>query len=180
MTFLQSRFKIAPFLLILTGILFLVYANGLKTPFQSDDERHIFLNLEIDNPAYYLNLVPDTGLLEKIALRQISLLTFALNYQWSQENPFGYHLFNILIHIFTVILVFTIVSLTIKNATEWGEKGASMIAATTALLFGLHPIQTETVTYISGRPGGMAALFFLLSLLMFILGGLKKSFSKKD
>ena len=172
----QARLKTTLFLLALTGILFLVYANGLKTPFQSDDERHIFLNLEIDNPAYYLNLVRDPGLLEKIALRQISLLAFALNYQWSQENPFGYHLFNILIHIFTVILVFTTVSLTIKNATEWGEKGASIIAATTALLFGLHPIQTETVTYISGRPGGMAALFFLLSLLMFILGGLKKSF----
>ena len=76
------------------------------------------------------------------------------------------------------MLVFTTVSLTIKNATEWGGKGASIIAAITALLFGLHPVQTETVTYISGRPGGMAALFFLLSLLMFILGGLKKSFRK--
>ena len=123
MAITQARLKITLFLLFLTGILFLVYSNGLKTPFQSDDERHIFLNLEINNPAYYLNLVPDTGLLEKITLRQISLLAFALNYQWSQENPFGYHLFNILIHIFTVILVFTTVSLTIKNATEWGEKG---------------------------------------------------------
>jgi len=170
----QARLKTTLFLLVLTGILFLVYANGLKTPFQSDDERHILLNLEIDNPAYYLNLVPDTGLLEKITLRQISLLSFALNYKWSQENPFGYHLFNILIHIFTVILVFTTVSLTIKNATEWGEKGALIIATTTAFLFGLHPVQTETITYISGRPGGMAALFFLLSLLLFILGGLKK------
>jgi len=158
----------------LTGIIFLIYVNALNTPFQSDDERHILLNLEIDNPAYYLNLVPDTGLLEKITLRQVSLLAFALNYQWSQENPFGYHLFNILIHICTVILIFLTVFLTIKNATEWNEKGALIIATTTAFLFGLHPVQTETVTYISGRPGGMAALFFFLSLLMFILGGLKK------
>jgi len=174
----QSRLKTTVFLLFLTGILFLIYANALNTSFQSDDERHIFLNVEIDNPAYYLNLIPDTGLLEKITLRQISLLAFALNYQWSQENPFGYHLFNILIHIVTVILVFTIVSLTIKNSTEWGEKDASIIGAITALLFGLHPVQTETVTYISGIPGGMAALFFLLSLLMFILGGLKRFSSK--
>ena len=174
MALTQSRLKTTVFLLFLTGILFLIYANALNTSFQSDDERHIFLNVEIDNPAYYLNLIPDTGLLEKITLRQISLLAFALNYQWSQENPFGYHLFNILIHIVTVILVFTIVSLTIKNSTEWGEKDASIIGAITALLFGLHPVQTETVTYISGIPGGMAALFFLLSLLMFILGGLKR------
>jgi len=153
--------------MVLTGIIFLTYANGLTTSFQSDDERHIFLNLEIDNPAYYLNP-------EKITYRQFSLLAFALNYQWTQENPFGYHLFNILIHIFTVILVFFTVYLTIKNVTDWDKKGSSIIAAITTFLFGLHPVQTETVTYISGIPGGLAALFFLLSLLMFILGGLKK------
>jgi len=167
----QARLKTTLFLLVLTVILFLIYANGLNTPFQSDDERHIFLNLEIDNPAYYLNP-------EKITYRQISLLSFALNYKWGQENPFGYHLFNVLIHICSVILVFIIVSLTIKNATEWGEKGAPIIATITALLFALHPVQTETVTYISGRPGSMAALFFLLSLLMFILGGLERSSRK--
>jgi protein O-mannosyl-transferase len=167
----QSRLKVPLFLLILTGIFFLIYANGLNTPFQSDDERHIFLNLEIDNPAYYLNL-------EKITYRQVSLLTFALNYQWSQENPFGYHLFNLILHIFTVFLVFFIVILTIKNATEWGERAALIIAAITALLFGLHPIQTETITYISGRPGGLSALFIFLSLLMFMLGGLKRPSSK--
>ena len=70
----QSRLKVSLLLIILTGVLFLIYANGLNTPFQSDDERHIFLNLEIDNPAYYLNL-------EKITYRQVSLFTFALNHQ---------------------------------------------------------------------------------------------------
>ncbi|MBT5472003.1 MAG: tetratricopeptide repeat protein [Nitrospina sp.] len=167
----QSRLKAPLFFIILTGVLFLIYANGLNTPFQSDDERHIFLNLEIDNPAYYLNL-------EKITYRQVSLLTFALNYQWNQKNPFGYHLFNLLLHVCTVFLVFFIVTLTIKNTTEWGERAALTIATITALLFGLHPIQTETITYISGRPGGLSALFFFLSLLMFMLGGLKKSSSK--
>lgn len=171
MTPLQSRLKAPSFLLILTGILFLIYANGLNTSFQSDDERHIFLNLEIDNPAYYLNL-------EKITYRQVSLLTFALNYQWSQENPFGYHLFNLLIHICTVFLVFYIVTLTIKYGTELGERAAQIIATITTLLFGLHPIQTETITYISGRPGGLSALFIFLSLIMFMLGGLKRPSSK--
>ena len=53
---LQSRFKTTLFLLVLTGILFLVYANGLKTPFQSDDERHIF-------PVSYTHLTLPTILL---------------------------------------------------------------------------------------------------------------------
>ena len=149
----QSRLRAPLFLLVLTGILFLVYTNGLNSPFQSDDERHIIINPNIDNPEFYLNST-------YITYRHINNLTFALNYQWSQQNPFGYHLFNLIIHILTVILVFFITSLTIKNSTEWGEQGAMKIAAITALLFGLHPIQTETITYISGRPGGLAAFSF--------------------
>ena len=111
----QSRLKAPLFLLALTGILFLIYTNGLNTPFQSDDERHIIINPNINNPEFYLDST-------YITYRHINNLTFALNYQWSQQNPFGYHLFNLLIHIFTVILVFFITSLTIKNSTEWGEQ----------------------------------------------------------
>ena len=180
----QSRLKAPLFLLILTGIIFLIYANGLNTPFQSDDERHIILNPNIENLGFYLNnwVVENTDEdgkfigygLRSITYRFINNLTFALNYHWNQKNPFGYHLFNLLIHIFTVILVFFITSITIKNSTEWGEQGAIKIAAITALVFGLHPIQTETITYISGRPGGLAALFFFLSILFFLFGGLKK------
>ena len=163
----QSRLKIPLFLLVLIGIIFLVYTNGLNTPFQSDDERHIILNPDIDNLESYL----DPAI---ITYRHINNLTFALNYQWSQKKPFGYHLLNLLIHIFTVILVYFITSVTIINCTEWGEQGAMKIAAITTLVFGLHPIHTETITYISGRPGGLAALFFFLSILLFLLGGLKK------
>ena len=164
----QSRLKVPLFLLILTGILFLIYANGLNTPFQSDDERHIILNPNINNLAFYFN--PNY-----ITYRHINNFTFALNYQWGQQNPFGYHLFNLFLHICTVILVFLIVTLTIKNSTEWGKEAALKISAITALLFGLHPIQTETITYISGRPGGLAAVFYFFSLLMFLLSGFKKT-----
>ena len=163
----QTRLKAPLFLLVFTGIIFLVYTNGLNTPFQSDDERHIIINPNINNPEFYLDPT-------YITYRHINNLAFALNYQWSQQNPFGYHLFNLIIHIFTVSLVFLITSLTIKNSTEWGEQAAMKIAAITALVYGLHPVHTETITYISGRPGGLAALFFFLSILLFLLGGLKK------
>lgn len=164
----QSRLKTPLFLLVLSGVLFLIYANGLNTPFQSDDERHILLNPNIKDPWIYLS--PNY-----ITYRHVNLWTFALNYMWGQENPFGYHLFNLLLHIGSVILVFFITSITIKNSTDWGKAGALKISAIAALLFGLHPIHTETITYISGRPGGLAALFFFFSLLMFLLGSLRES-----
>ncbi|MZH01959.1 MAG: tetratricopeptide repeat protein, partial [Nitrospinae bacterium] len=150
----------------ISAIIFLVYANGLNTPFQSDDERHIQHSPTIKTPSYFANS-------HNIRNRHITGLSFALNYQWGQENPFGYHLFNILIHICSTFLVFFIARLTIENGTSWGKAAAKQIALITTLLFGLHPIQTETVTYISGRPGGLAGLFYFLSLLLFILASLK-------
>ena len=152
--------------LAITGIIFLIYANGLNTPFQSDDERHIQDSPTIKTPSYFAN--PNN-----IRNRHITGLSFALNYLWGQENPFGYHLFNILIHICSTFLVFFITRLTIENGTSWGNDATKQIALTTTLLFGLHPIQTETITYISGRPGGIAGLFYFLSLLLFILASLK-------
>ena len=151
---------------VIAGIIFLIYANGLNTPFQSDDERHIYGTPQIASVDHYTNL-------SNIGYRHINGLSFALSYQWGQENPFGYHLLNILIHICATFLVFIITRLTIAKGTPWGEDAALKIALITTLLFGLHPIQTETVTYISGRPGGLAGFFYFFSLLLFILGSLK-------
>ena len=150
--------------IVLAGIIFLIYANGLNTPLQSDDEQYIYNSKHY--PSSYTQI-------SNIRYRHINGLSFALNYHWGQKNPFGYHLFNILIHICTTFLVFYIAQLTIENGTPWGKEAALKIALFTALLFGLHPIQTETVTYISGRPGGLAGLFYLLSFLFFILGSMK-------
>ena len=162
-----TRLNTFGILVALTGIIFLIYANGLNTPFQSDDERHIQDSPHIKNPGFYANP-------SNIRNRHISGLSFALNYKWGKENPFGYHLFNVLTHICSTLLVFFIAQLTISKGTAWGKNSAQKIALITAMLFGLHPIQTETVTYISGRPGGLAGLFYFLSLLLFILASLKE------
>jgi tetratricopeptide (TPR) repeat protein len=161
-----TRLNTLGILVAIAGIIFLIYANGLNTPFQSDDERHIQDSPTIKTLNHFANL-------SYIQNRHINGLSFALNYKWGQENPFGYHLFNILIHICSTFLVFFITRLTIENGTSWGKDAAQKIALTTTLLFGLHPIQTETITYISGRPGGLAGLFYFSSLLLFILASLK-------
>ena len=161
-----TRLNTLGILVAIAGIIFLIYANGLNTPFQSDDERHIQDSPTIKTPVYFANP-------SNIRNRHINGLSFALNYKWGQENPFGYHLFNVLIHICSTFLVFFITRLTIENGTSWDKDAAQKIALITTLLFGLHPIQTETVTYISGRPGGLAGLFYFLSLLLFIIASLK-------
>ena len=161
-----NRLNILGILFTLAVIIFLIFANGISTPFQSDDERHIYISPLVKDLSNFTNL-------SQIHNRHINGLSFALNYKLGQENPFGYHLFNILIHIVSTALVFFITLLTTWKGTSWGKDAAKNIALITALLFGLHPIQTETVTYISGRPGGLAGLFYFASLLLFILASLK-------
>jgi protein O-mannosyl-transferase len=161
-----TRLNTLGIFIAIAGIIFFIYANGLNTPFQSDDERHIQDSPTIKTLNHFANF-------SYIQNRHINGLSFALNYKWGQENPFGYHLFNILIHICSTFLVFFITRLTIENGTSWGKDAAQKIALSTTLLFGLHPIQTETITYISGRPGGLAGLFYFSSLLLFILASLK-------
>ena len=150
-----NRLNILGILFTLAVIIFLIFANGISTPFQSDDERHIYISPLVKDLSNFTNL-------SQIHNRHINGLSFALNYKLGQENPFGYHLFNILIHIVSTALVFFITLLTTWKGTSWGKDAAKNIALITALLFGLHPIQTETVTYISGRPGGLAGLFLSL------------------
>ena len=61
-----------------------------------------------------------------------------------------------------------IVFFTLKHGTSWKEKHAQGIAGLTAIIFAINPLNTETVTYISGRASGMAGFFYLLSILFLI------------
>ena len=80
---------------------------------------------------------------------------------------FGYHLFNILFHVFCAILVFglTLLLLKISSATQTSpSRGHQWAAFFAGLIFALHPVQTESVTYITGRSSLMMAFFFLLAI----------------
>lgn len=155
----------------ISSVLFLVillnYANSLYSPFQFDDEIVI---------KYYPDIKDDTYFqFSNIKYRHLFYLTFALNYHWGELNPFGYHLFNIILHFITTILVFCISFITIEKGVLWSRDISFKIASITSLLFALNPAHAETVTYISGRGSGLATFFYLLSLLFFILGSLKNT-----
>ena len=94
-----------------------------------------------------------------IFYRPIVSLSFLIDYSMWKENPVGYHLTNLLFHILNAILLYKIIFALFKKGK---------IALFTSLLFAVHPIHTEAVTYISGRADPIAALFLLSSLLLFI------------
>jgi len=151
-------------LLLLSILAILIYSNTFSASFQLDDVTNIGDNLQIRN----LSNLP---LSES---RYVGYLSFALNYHFGQRNVFGYHLVNLLIHITNGFLVYFFVLLLLRipqpSLTPHASPltNASGIALATALLFVVHPVQTQAVTYIVQRFASLAALFYLLTVLLYL------------
>jgi len=95
--------------------------------------------------------------------------TFALNHQFG-GGLWGYHAFNLAVHLFAALTLFGIVRRTMTLpvlAPRYGARSGAL-AFCIALLWMLHPLQTESVTYIVQRMESLMGLFYLLTLYCFI------------
>ena len=129
--------------LILAGICFFVYANTLKNSFVFDDIAAILESPSILHPLRFWT--------------EPSQLLNSLCYFTVEFNPFLYHLLSIILHSLNSILVFFF--LRIFFSVE-----ASFLAA---CLFAAHPVHTEAVSWVSGKPYLILALFILVVLLIY-------------
>jgi tetratricopeptide (TPR) repeat protein len=90
----------------------------------------------------------------------LAMVSLALDYKLWEFNPFGYHLTNVIFHLLNTALVFGFIyQLFSKNRLE--------IATVTALLFGIHPMHVESVTWISERKDVLYTFFFMGSLMSY-------------
>jgi len=140
-----------------------VYANSLNSPFIWDDTNLVVGNPYIKDIRLVKNLFTKDlayGTQFSNFYRPLQSLTFELDYYLWGLNPFGFHLSNTLWHIGCALAVYFFFSLILP--------GTRSIPLITALLFVAHPIQTEAVTYISGRADSMVGLFMLLSMIFYI------------
>ena len=140
---------------------FLVYSNTFHATFHFDDAGSILEDYTIRN----LGNLP--GILQ--GSRGIARATFALNYAVGGINVAGYHIVNLAIHITNGILVYFLVFLTLIRIDSLKDR-AKRIAVYTSLLFAVHPIQTQAVTYIVQRMEILASMFMLTGLLLLIKG----------
>jgi tetratricopeptide (TPR) repeat protein len=131
--------------LSLVTVVFLCFANALRNEFVFDDIYLVSVNQQIRS----LNLP-----LLLSSYRPIRDISYALDFALWGENPFGFHLSSIAIHAANVLLVFALV----RRLSD------DLVTATlTALIFAIHPIQTDAVSYISGRRDVLFTLFYLLA-----------------
>ncbi|MEO8209496.1 MAG: hypothetical protein ABI840_02960, partial [bacterium] len=152
--------------LIIIVVTFLVFYNSLFNGFVFDDEFMIEKNVSIK----YLRNIPkfftaDEGFHKIVGdyYRPVVSTTYAIDYAFWKLSPFGYHLTNIIIHIIACLLLFKIFSLLFSK-----YKYKNLFSLLSTLIFAVHPIHTEAVTWICGRTDSLVTLFFFASFLCYI------------
>ena len=139
----------------------LVYGRSVDDPFHFDDRHSIVDNTNLrslsDVPRYFVDPGAFSVDSTLTMYRPLLLTTFAVNYAVSGTQAWSYHAANVAVHGAVVVAVFEVLLVLL---------GSPAAAGLGALLFGVHPVHSETVYYVSSRSESLAALFVLLALLL--------------
>ncbi|NWF98113.1 MAG: tetratricopeptide repeat protein [Nitrospirae bacterium] len=155
-------------LLIILAV-FVAYSNSFNADFTFDDLRNITENKSIRDLGHFLKELIYKPL--NLSSRYFGYLTLAVNFKLHKFEVYGYHLINFLIHLSTSILVYAFIVFTFKTPYLKESKLKEynkIIAFFSGLLFAVHPIQTQAVTYIIQRFASLATFFYLLSIIFYI------------
>ncbi|MEQ1626612.1 MAG: hypothetical protein ABL965_04405 [Nitrospira sp.] len=148
-THLQGKLLFS--ILLLAG---LTYVTAFSGDFHFDDRPTILANSHLDRWEIFASHLDHM-------VRPVLYATYFVDRRLFETSPAGYHLLNVLLHLGSGALVYRILMRTVTEETR-------LVPVWTALLFLIHPIQTETVTYISGRTSGLMAFWYLLALFLYI------------
>lgn len=153
---------------VLSVVIFFIYSNVIQGEFQFDDEEFINSSLAEISPASYLNKAGLIGVI--FGQRLLTILTFALNYHIGGLGVSGYHLFNIILHVFTVILVICFLTSLSTLAPDRRQNPSLSFypILCIAAIFALHPLQTQAVSYIVQRCEVLASIFYLATLILLL------------
>jgi len=156
-------------LFMLAVIILLIYSETLTTPFIFDDISNIRDNPHIRIPFLSFKNLAWAGFQSPLANRPVANISFALNYYFHGYNLVGFHVVNILIHIASGFFLYFLVKATIRTpALRARYAKLSWIPLFTAFIWLVHPLQTQSVTYLVQRMNSMAAMFYVLSMLLYV------------
>ena len=173
--FTQSwrKLLIGALIFIMFGIFaFSIYSNTLKSPFVFDDKGRIEINSHIRVTQFSLSEFVKAGFRSSKS-RPLPFTSFAVNYYFNQYDPRGYHIVNIIIHVLSGFILYLFIGSTLKlPALRSQYDRPDLIAFLAALIWLVHPVQTQSVNYIVQRVNSMASLFFILAFWLFVKGRL--------
>ena len=173
----SARTDLSP--LLLFGLIVACYANTFHVPWYFDDLLRI-----VNNTAIHISELSPTEILKSayyhvdqpgsrgILHRPVSMITFGLNWFFYGNDVAGYHVVNLMVHFLTALVLYR----TLKALLQFpprscrDDERTQFIALVATVLWALHPIQTQAVTYIVQRSTSLAALFFLTAIYLYIVG----------
>jgi tetratricopeptide (TPR) repeat protein len=147
-------------LLILAGLL--AYSNSFTKAFVFDDTVWITGNPDISSLSRSM-----AG-----GSRPVVRVTLWLNYALGGLNPTGYHAVNLAVHVLAGLTLYGLIRRTLLLPRFAGryERDAPYLAFAVALLWLIHPLQTQSVTYVIQRCESMMGLFYLFTLYAWLRG----------
>jgi len=141
------------------------YSNAIFHPFVHDDIVFIqnnpeIANLNIGSIIKQASMFDDSDPGVNTYYRPLLEIFYRLQYKLFGFNPYGYHFINIVFHIFNSILIFRVMNFIFN--------GSKRVALGIALLFLLHPVQTESVACVSGISNLVFGFFVLSSFYLYL------------
>lgn len=151
--------------LVLAAVIGLTYANSLSGAFVLDDQAAVVQNPQIRDLSRLgevLSPAPDSP----VAGRPLASLSLAIDYAAGGLDARGYHMTNLALHIMCAWLVLALVRRTgVRwNAVHDRRVDAGLVSMAAALLWAVHPLNSEVVNYIAQRTESLMALGYLLTL----------------
>jgi hypothetical protein len=146
------------------AVTLLAYARSFTSPFEFDDYSAI-----VGSPAIQAGTID--AILSFGRARLVPFTTLVWNYRLGGEDPFGYHLVNVAIHLLATLAVYQLalaLCRTPRLRDTWVAGQRVPLAVATALIFACHPIQIQAVTYVVQRMTSMATLFYLGAVVFYV------------
>ncbi|MBW1989397.1 MAG: hypothetical protein JRI97_07610, partial [Deltaproteobacteria bacterium] len=153
----RDRLQEALCALALAAAVCAAWANSLDAALVLDDLHNIRGNPHIQHlwPPDALFCAPDPS---SLGGRPVGHFSFALSHALSGGALWGHHAFNLAVHLAAVLLVFALFLRVLSGPGRMEKRPALFTAFAGAAVFGLHPVQTEAVTYLTQRLESMAAM----------------------
>lgn len=158
-----------PHLAALVAFAVIAYAPSFGVPFAFDDLHNLVLNPRVQ-PSSFADLsqsIDARGSRD----RPVAMFTFALNYLWTGLDPSSYHAVNLAIHAVNGVLLYLLLKMLARAPASPSrlQVNAAAFAFAGALIWVVHPVNTQAVTYIVQRMASLAATFYLIAMWLFAL-----------
>ena len=154
---------------ILLGAVLAAYSGSFSGPFVFDDLDSIAGNPTIRHLTDWGQVwSPPFAAGQTVGGRPLLNFSFALNYAWSGTRVESYHAVNLLIHALAGLVLFGVARRTLRRRDVVAAPQADFAGFAIALLWLVHPLQTEAVTYIVQRAESLMGLLYLFTLYSFV------------